>query len=64
MQRLELSKTNLLLELLVDGVYCILDGHALEVSGCDGEPEREHQVDLLDWRVDEQLFQVLLVVDR
>ena len=48
--------TYALLELLVDGVHGILDGHALEVSGRDGEPEREHQVDLLDWRVDFLVF--------
>lgn len=63
MQELNRSKTNLLLELLVDGIYCILDGYTLEVSGRDGKPEREHQVDLLDRRSDEVLFQVLFLVD-
>ena len=40
--------TYLLLELLVDSVTGILDGHTLVVSSRDLKPEREVQVDLLD----------------
>lgn len=56
-------ETYLLLELLVDGVQRILDGHALEVSRSDLEAQREVQVDLADQRKAERLLEDILVFE-
>lgn len=47
------DSTYLLLELLVDGIKCILDCDSLQISGGDLEAQGEVQVNLLDWGVDE-----------
>lgn len=53
-----------LLELLVDGIQCILDCHALEVPCNDLESQWEVQVNLLDWWLCEHLLQDVLVFNR
>lgn len=58
-----LRETCPLLELLVNGIHCILDGDSLEVSCRHLQAEREVQVDLLDWWLCEQLLQDVLVID-
>jgi len=52
-----------LLVCLVDRIQCILDRHALEVPRRYLEPQREVQVDLLNWGCCEQLLEIFLVLD-
>jgi hypothetical protein len=64
-KRLEQSdeiRTHLLLELLVDGVQCILDGDTLQVSCGDFEPEWEVQIDLANEWSGERLLEDLWVL--
>ena len=54
--------THPLLELLVDGVQCVLDGDAFEVPCCYLQPQWEVQVNLLDGWCCEELLEDLLVL--
>jgi hypothetical protein len=58
------ADTHPLLELLVDGIQCVLDRNAFEVPCCYFEPEREVEVNLLDWWCCEELLEVFLVFYR
>lgn len=53
-----------LLELLVNGIQCILDCHALEVPCNNLESQWEVQVNLLDWWLREHLLQDVPVFNR
>lgn len=53
-----------LLELLVDGIQCILDCHALEIPCNNLESQWEVQINLLDWWLREHLLQDVLVFNR
>lgn len=55
--------TDLLLELLVDHIECVLDRDAFGVPGGHFESEGEVEVDLLDWGVDEEHFEDVFVLD-
>lgn len=55
--------TDLLLELLVDDVECVLDRDAFGVTGGHFKSEGEVEVDLLDWGVDEEHFENVFVLD-
>ena len=55
--------TDLLLELFVDDIECVLDRDAFGVAGGHFESEREVEVDLLDWGVDEEHFEDVFVLD-
>jgi hypothetical protein len=56
------AATHPFLELLVDGIQCVLDGDALEIPRCYLQPQREVQVNLLDGWCCEQLLEDLLVL--
>ena len=55
--------TDLLLELLVDGIAGVLDGDALHVAGGHFEAEGEVEVDFLDRGVAEELVEDVLFFD-
>ena len=53
--------SHLLPELLMDSIECILDGDAFEVSCGYFQPQREVQVNLLDWGCCEHFLENILV---
>lgn len=54
--------THPLLELLVDGIQCVLDGDAFEVPCCYLQPQWEVQVNLLHWWRREHLLEDVLLL--
>lgn len=61
---LEYVRTYLFLELFVYCVQSILDRYALQVPRSDFETKREVQINLLDRRIGEKLFERVLLVKR
>ena len=55
--------TDLLLELLVDGIAGVFDGDAFHVAGGDFETEGEVEVDFLDRGVAEELVEDVFLFD-
>ena len=61
---MEYVRTYLFLELFVYCVQSILDRYALQVPRSDFETKREVQINLLDRRIGEKLFERVLLVKR
>lgn len=48
----------------MDCIQCILDGHTLQVPRRDLKPQREVEIDLLDWRFCKVFLKNFLIVQR